>query len=63
MYPKFGPGQMWTKLPGASPRLGVLILLAATRLGRCIDRVAADKVVSAVDVLDEVAGAVRRVPC
>jgi protoporphyrinogen oxidase len=59
LYPKFGPGQMWEEVARRVTALGGAIHLRQRVVG--IDRVA-DKVVS-VEVFDEVAGAVRRVPC
>jgi protoporphyrinogen oxidase len=59
LYPKFGPGQMWDEVARRVTTLGGAIHLRQRVVG--MERVA-DKVVS-VDVLDEVAGTVRRVPC
>jgi len=59
LYPKFGPGQMWEEVARRVTALGGAIHLRH----RVVDlQRAADKVVS-VDVFDETAGAVRRVPC
>jgi len=59
LYPKFGPGQMWEEVSRRVTRLGGAIHLRQRVVA--MERVA-DKVVS-VDVFDETAGAVRRVPC
>jgi protoporphyrinogen oxidase len=59
LYPKFGPGQMWEEVARRVTALGGAIHLRQRVVG--VERVA-DKVVS-VDVFDETAGAVRRVPC
>ncbi|MDP9008838.1 MAG: NAD(P)/FAD-dependent oxidoreductase [Pseudomonadota bacterium] len=59
LYPKFGPGQMWEEVARRVTALGGVIHLRQRVVG--IDRVG-DKVVS-VEVFDEAAGAVRRVPC
>jgi protoporphyrinogen oxidase len=59
LYPKFGPGQMWDEVARRVTALGGVIHLRQRVVG--IDRVA-DKVVS-VEILDEAAGAVRRMPC
>jgi protoporphyrinogen oxidase len=59
LYPKFGPGQMWDEVARRVTTLGGAIHLRQRVVA--MERVA-DKVVS-VDVLDETAGAVRRVPC
>jgi protoporphyrinogen oxidase len=59
LYPKFGPGQMWEEVARRVTALGGVIHLRHRVVG--IDRVA-DKVVSA-EVLDETAGAARRIPC
>jgi protoporphyrinogen oxidase len=59
LYPKFGPGQMWEEVARRVTTLGGAIYLRQRVIG--VDRVA-DKIVSA-DVLDETAGAVRRIPC
>lgn len=59
LYPKFGPGQMWDEVARRVTTLGGSIHLRQRVIG--MERVA-DKVVS-VDVFDETAGAVRRVPC
>jgi protoporphyrinogen oxidase len=59
LYPKFGPGQMWEEVARRVTALGGVIHLRQRVVG--IDRVA-DKVAS-VEVLDEAAGAVRRMPC
>jgi len=59
LYPKFGPGQMWEEVARRVTALGGLIHLRQ----RVVDvKCVADKIVS-VDVFDETAGAVRRVPC
>jgi protoporphyrinogen oxidase len=59
LYPKFGPGQMWEEVARRVTTLGGAIHLRQRVVA--IQRVA-DKVVS-VDVFDEIAGAVQRVPC
>jgi protoporphyrinogen oxidase len=59
LYPKFGPGQMWDEVARRVTALGGVIHLRQRVVG--IDRVA-DKVVG-VEVFDEAAGAVRRMPC
>jgi protoporphyrinogen oxidase len=59
LYPKFGPGQMWDEVARRVTTLGGAIHLRQRVVG--VER-AADKVAS-VDVFDETAGAVRRVPC
>jgi protoporphyrinogen oxidase len=59
LYPKFGPGQMWEAVAQRVTELGGAIHLRQRVVA--IDRVA-DKVVS-VDVFDEAAREVRRVPC
>jgi protoporphyrinogen oxidase len=59
LYPKFGPGQMWEEVARRVTALGGAIHLRQRVVG--VQRVA-DNVVS-VDVFDEAAGAVRRVPC
>jgi protoporphyrinogen oxidase len=59
LYPKFGPGQMWDEVARRVTTLGGAIHLRQRVVG--MERVA-DKVAS-VDVFDETAGAVRRVPC
>jgi protoporphyrinogen oxidase len=59
MYPKFGPGQMWEEVARRVTKLGGTIHLRHRVVG--IDLIA-DKV-TGVEVLDETAGAVRRVPC
>src|SRR3984893_11885628 len=59
LYPKFGPGQMWEEVSRRVTTLGGAIHLRQRVVA--VERVA-DKVVS-LDVLDETAGAVRRVPC
>jgi len=59
LYPKFGPGQMWEEVARRVTALGGVIHLRQRVVG--IDCVA-DKVVS-VEVFDEAANAVRRVPC
>jgi protoporphyrinogen oxidase len=59
LYPKFGPGQMWEEVARRVTTLGGAICLRQRVVA--IERVA-DKVVS-VDIFDEVAGAVRRIPC
>jgi protoporphyrinogen oxidase len=59
LYPKFGPGQMWEEVARRVITLGGAIHLRQRVVA--IERVAG-KVVS-VDVLDETAGAARRVPC
>ncbi len=59
LYPKFGPGQMWEEVAWRVTALGGMIHLRQRVVG--IDRVA-DRVVS-VEVFDEAAGAVRRMPC
>jgi protoporphyrinogen oxidase len=59
LYPKFGPGQMWEEVSRRVTSLGGAIHLRQRVVA--IER-ASDKVIS-VDVLDETAGAVRRIPC
>jgi len=59
LYPKFGPGQMWEEVARRVTSRGGAIHLRQRVVG--VKRLA-DKVVS-VDVFDEAAGAVRRVPC
>jgi protoporphyrinogen oxidase len=59
LYPKFGPGQMWEEVSRRVTALGGTIHLRQRVVA--MER-AADKIVS-VDVFDETAGAVRRVPC
>jgi protoporphyrinogen oxidase len=59
LYPKFGPGQMWEEVARRVTTLGGTIHLRQRVVA--MER-AADKIVS-VDVFDETAGAVRRVPC
>jgi protoporphyrinogen oxidase len=59
LYPKFGPGQMWDEVARRVTTLGGAIHLRQRVVG--MERIA-DKVVS-VDVFDETAGEVRRVPC
>jgi protoporphyrinogen oxidase len=59
LYPKFGPGQMWDEVARRVAALGGAICLRQRVVG--IKRVA-DKIVS-VEVFDQTAGAVRRVPC
>src|SRR5450631_527485 len=59
LYPKFGPGQMWEEVARRVTALGGVIHLRQRVVG--IDRVADN--VASVEVFDETAGAVRRVPC
>jgi protoporphyrinogen oxidase len=59
LYPKFGPGQMWEEVARRVAALGGTVHLRQRVVA--LERVA-DKIVS-VDVLDEAAGAIRRVPC
>jgi protoporphyrinogen oxidase len=59
LYPKFGPGQMWEEVARRVTTSGGAICLRQRVVA--IERVA-DKVVS-VDIFDEVAGSVRRIPC
>jgi protoporphyrinogen oxidase len=59
LYPKFGPGQMWEEVARRVTALGGAIHLRQRVVG--LEHLA-DKVVS-VDVFDESAGAVRRIPC
>jgi protoporphyrinogen oxidase len=59
LYPKFGPGQMWDEVARRVTTLGGAVHLQQRVVA--VERVA-DKIVS-VDVFDETAGAVRRVPC
>jgi protoporphyrinogen oxidase len=59
LYPKFGPGQMWEEVSRRVTTLGGAIHLRQRVVA--IER-AADKVVS-VDVFDDTARTVRRVPC
>jgi protoporphyrinogen oxidase len=59
LYPKFGPGQMWEEVARRVTALGGAIHLRQRVVA--VQRVD-DKVVS-VDVLDETAGTLRRVPC
>ena len=59
LYPKFGPGQMWEEVARRVTTLGGTVHLRQRVVA--LERVA-DKIVS-VDVLDEAAGAIRRMPC
>ena len=59
LYPKFGPGQMWEEVARRVATLGGAVHLRQRVVA--LERVA-DKIVS-VDVFDETAGAVRRMPC
>jgi protoporphyrinogen oxidase len=59
LYPKFGPGQMWEEVARRVSVLGGAIHLRQRVVG--VER-ADDEIVS-VDVLDETARTVRRVPC
>jgi protoporphyrinogen oxidase len=59
LYPKYGPGQMWEEVARRVTSLGGAIQLRQRVVG--VERVA-DKVVS-VEVFDETAGTMRRVPC
>jgi protoporphyrinogen oxidase len=59
LYPKFGPGQMWEEVARRVTKLGGAIHLRQRVVA--MERVA-DKVVS-VDVFDETARTVRRIPC
>lgn len=59
LYPKFGPGQMWEEVARRITTHGGAIHLRHRVVA--MERVA-DKVTS-VDVFDEAAGAMRRVPC
>jgi protoporphyrinogen oxidase len=59
LYPKFGPGQMWEEVARRVITRGGAIHLRQRVVA--IERVAGRAV--SVDVLDETAGAVRRVPC
>ena len=59
LYPKFGPGQMWEEVARRVATLGGTIHLRQRVIG--IEQ-SAGKVVS-VDVLDETAGSLRRIPC
>jgi protoporphyrinogen oxidase len=59
LYPKFGPGQMWEEVARRVATLGGEVHLRQRVVA--LERVAG-KIVS-VDVLDETAGAVRRVAC
>ncbi len=59
LYPKFGPGQMWEEVARRVTALGGSIHLRQRVVA--VER-AADRIVS-VDVFDETAGAVRRIPC
>jgi protoporphyrinogen oxidase len=59
LYPKFGPGQMWEEVAQRVTKLGGAVHL---RQRVVATEHVADKVIS-VDVFDETAGAVRRVPC
>src|SRR5882672_3594103 len=59
LYPKFGPGQMWEEVARRVTALGGTIHLRQRVVA--MER-AADEIVS-VDVFDETARAVRRVPC
>jgi protoporphyrinogen oxidase len=59
LYPKFGPGQMWEEVSRRVTTLGGAIHLRQRVVA--MERVA-DKIVS-VDVFDETAGSVRRLPC
>jgi protoporphyrinogen oxidase len=59
LYPKFGPGQMWEEVARRVTALGGVIHLRQRVVAvQCV----LGKVVS-VDVLDETAGTLRRVPC
>src|SRR6266436_4501416 len=59
LYPKFGPGQMWEEVARRVTTLGGTVHLRQRVVGL---QTAADSVVG-VDVFDEAACAVRRVPC
>jgi protoporphyrinogen oxidase len=59
LYPKFGPGQMWEEVARRVTTLGGEIHLRQRVVGIGL---AADEIVS-VDVFDETARAVRRIPC
>lgn len=59
LYPKFGPGQMWEEVARRVTALGGAVHLQQRVVA--LER-GADAVLS-VDVFDESAGAVRRVPC
>jgi protoporphyrinogen oxidase len=59
LYPKFGPGQMWEEVARRVTTLGGEIRLRQRVVA--LER-KANRVVS-VDVFDEVAGSVRRIPC
>jgi protoporphyrinogen oxidase len=59
LYPKFGPGQMWEEVSRRVTALGGVIHPRQRVVG--LDRVANN--IAGVEVLDETAGAVRRVPC
>jgi protoporphyrinogen oxidase len=59
LYPKFGPGQMWEEVAQRITALGGVIQLR--HRVAAMERTA-DKIIG-IDVLDETAGEVRRVPC
>jgi protoporphyrinogen oxidase len=59
LYPKFGPGQMWEEVARRVTSLGGAI---RTR-HRVIGIEHGERRILSVDVLDEAAGAVRRIPC
>ena len=59
LYPKYGPGQMWEEVARRVTSLGGAIHLRQRVVG--VERVG-DRVVS-VEVFDETAGTMRRVPC
>jgi protoporphyrinogen oxidase len=59
LYPKFGPGQMWEEVAGRVTSLGGAI---HTR-HRVIGVEHREWSIVSVDVLDETAGVVRRIPC
>jgi protoporphyrinogen oxidase len=59
LYPKFGPGQMWEEVATQASQRGGQIFLRHRVVG--IEREGCN--VTAVSVLDENTGSVRRVPC
>jgi protoporphyrinogen oxidase len=59
LYPKFGPGQMWEEAAERVVAAGGAVFLRHRVVG--LHR--AGRHVEAVDVRDEVAGEVRRIPC
>jgi protoporphyrinogen oxidase len=59
LYPKYGPGQMWEEVARRVIASGGTVCLRQRVVG--VERVA-DKVIS-VEIFDEAAGTMRRVPC